>query len=126
MKRFYMGVGLLLVLLTGSALLSGAAVEIHDPISFRLEQAAEAALAGDWPRAKVLTEAALRRWQRNRIVTAMFADHEPMEQIDSGFSQIAVFLRQEDGDNFPAACAALARLARAMADSQRLSWQNLL
>lgn len=126
MKRFYFGLGLLILLLAGSAFLSGTAVKIHDPISLRLEEAAEVSLGGDWLRAKALTEEARQCWQRSLPFTAMFADHEPIEQIDSCFAQVAIYLRQEDADNFPAACGALARLARAMADSQRLSWQNLL
>ena len=102
MKRFWIGVGILCFLLLGGILLTAVAAGIHQPVSNCLELAVEAAQ------------------------TAAFADHEPMEQIDSGFAQTYAFLRCRDVNEFSAACGALASLVRAMADSQAITWWNFL
>ena len=126
MRRFWIGIIILSILLLGGILLTLAAQRIHMPISRCLMEASEAARAEDWDRAEELTAWAKERWESWRGFTAAFADHEPMEQIDSGFGEISAFLRKQDSNEFSAACASLARLALAMVNSQACTWWNLL
>lgn len=126
MRRFWIGIVILGFLLINGIVLTIAAGTIHRPICRHLEQASEAALAEDWAQAETLTAWAEARWKNYRGFTAAFADHGPMEQIDSGFEEMGAFLRKRDVNEFSAACAGLARLAQAMADSQSVAWWNLL
>ncbi len=126
MKRMYFGLGLLAVLLTAGIVLSALFVRIHDPLSDTLEQAQEAALAGDWDRAARITEEAHRGWEKHCHFTAAVADHAPMEEMDAMFSRLEVLCQMEQADEFVSDCAELSRMAAAMAESQKLVWWNLL
>ena len=126
MSRFYWGLGLLVLLLAGGLLLTAAADRIHQPITRHLEEAAEAGLSEDWALAREKTEAARQRWMSYRSVTASFSDHTPMEQVDSEFTRLEAFLRQQDPGEFAAVCAGLARLTEAIAESQAVTWWSLL
>jgi len=126
MKRFHIGVGILAVILGCGILLTLAMGRIHMPISGQLARASQCARAEDWETARRLTEEAKARWETYRGLTAAVADHVPMEQIDSGFEEAEAFLLQQDANEFSAACAALSRLVKAMADSQSVAWWNVL
>ena len=126
MKRLYLGLGLLILLLAGGWLLSQTALRLRAPICSHLEKAADAALAQDWEAAREFTAAAQGHWDACRSILASFSDHEPIEQMNQGFAQIHAFLQQKDSGEFAAACAGLAQLANAIADSQTVTWWSLL
>lgn len=126
MKRFWIGIVILAVILAGSIVLTVAMPNVHMPISRQLSDAADAAQKENWARAEDLANAAFARWESNRSFTAAVADHAPMEAIDSGFAQMNAFLQRREPNEFAAACASLARLVQAMADSQTFTWWNFL
>ena len=126
MKRLYIGAALLAVMLAAGICLTVAFTAIHEPLSSRLQEAQEAAVAGDWEKAADLTEQARQKWEEFRHFTAAVADHEPLEEMDSLFARLEVLCRLREEDEFAADCAQLARLADAMAESQRINWWNLL
>lgn len=126
MKRMYIGIGLLAVLLGAGILLTALFTALHDPISDTLEQAQAAAQAGDWAAAQALTDQARSAWGQSRFFTAAVADHEPMEEMEAMFSRLAALAQLRQSDEFTSDCAQLAHMAKAMADSQRLTWWNLL
>ena len=126
MKRFVMGIAILTVLLVLGIGVSALFQSAHRPCSHHLTQAAQAAQAGDWGQASASLSQAQKQWQQFHHFTAAFADHAPMEEIDSVFAQLAVYAGQEDGGQFPALCARLAELVEAMAHSHRLAWWTLL
>ena len=123
MRRFWIGIALLSVLLAVSTAVSLIMPRLHTPICALLEEASQ---CSDWAQAQALTEDAYRRWERCRRFTASVADHEPMEAIDSGFAQALAFLRRQEQAEFAAACAGLARSVQAMAESHSLLWWNFL
>lgn len=126
MKRFWIGV-CLLVLLLGIGIFTQIGMHrIHDPISRSLDAAAQAALAGDFSQAQALARDAQEIWTRNWHRTAAAADHEPMDRMDTLFAALQVYARQRDTDCFAATCVQLARLARAMGDAHAFNWWNLL
>ena len=126
MKRQWIGLGLLLAVLTVGIVLTVAFRRLHEPIAEKLDTASEAALAEDWGRADALASQAVGDWKNFRRFTAAVADHEPLEEMDSLFAQLEVWQRLREPEEFAAACVYLAELARAMADSQQLTWWNLL
>ena len=126
MKRMYIGVGLLAVILASAIALSAAFPAMHMPLAETVEKAAEAALAGNWNEAQVLVTKARQEWERIRDFSAAVADHEPLEQMEGLLTQLEVFGQRKDALDFAAVCRQLAALAEAMADSQRITWWNLL
>ena len=119
MGRFWIGVGLMILLL-GIGLYSARAVEAsHEPIAQTLEQAARETN----PR---LLEQAKQAWEGRWHGTAVLADHTPMDEIDSLFSQAQAYARSENWEDFAAFCLRLAQLIRATADEHQPTWWNFL
>lgn len=126
MKRLYIGAALLAVMLAAGICLTAVFTGIHGPLSEQLQEAQAAAVAGDWEKAADLTARAREKWEKYRHFTAAVADHEPLEEMDSLFARLEVLCQLREEDEFAADCAQLARLADAMAESQRINWWNLL
>lgn len=109
MKRLWVGIILLVVLLAGTLAVTVAMDRIYAPITEALE-------AGD-------LEAAEVRYQRWRDLTAAFADHGPMEEMDALFARAEIC---EDEQERKALCAELAKRAQAMSNAHSPTWWNLL
>ena len=119
MGRFWIGIGIMAVLL-GIGLYSAQAVEaIHEPIAAALEQAARET-------DPQLLEKAKQEWDSRWHGTAVLADHGPMDEIDSLFSQAQAYARAEKWGDFSAFCLRLAQLIRATADEHQPTWWNFL
>lgn len=125
MKRFWIGVGMLGVLLAVSIWAMAAAGRVHTPISEQLEEAAEESLAGDFFEGILLARQARQQWQQHRESVAAGANHEPMDEIDSLFAQAEVYAQTKQAVKFAACCARLSKLVEAMGESHRLSWWNI-
>ena len=126
MKRLWIGIGFLAVILLIGTGITLAFEQLHKPLSDTLQQASEAAMAEDWEKASALTKSAKADWEKCREFTAAVADHEPLEEMDALFAQLEVLARQQETTDFAALSAQLARMAQAMADSQSISWWNLV
>ena len=126
MKRLYIGAALLLAMLAIGIFLTVAFTAIHQPLEDLLHQAQAAATAENWKEAQALTEKAQKLWKKSRHFVAAVADHEPLENIDGLFARLEVLCDLEQVEEFAADCAQLSRLCQAMAQSQKLSWWNLL
>ena len=126
MKRLWIGVGILLVLLALGIGTTVFAVRTHEDISQTLEQASNAALRGRWAEAGELSLSAKNKWEACRKGTAAIADHEPMEQIDDLFSQMEVYLQTKQQIPFSACCASLSVLTKAIGEAHAINWWSLL
>lgn len=126
MKRLWIGLSLLVVLLAGGCLIHTALARIHEPIAADLEQAAAAALMEDWATARDLAEHAAIRWEKFHRFTAAFADHTPMDELDGLFAELKIYAGMRENPHFSSTCTHLSFLAAAIAESHRLSWWNLL
>ena len=126
MKRLWLGILILLFLLVGSLLVQILLFRVHSDISHDLEQASLAAMSQDWASSLSLARTALSRWQRWHHFTAAFADHNPMDELDSLFAQLPVYAQNREDPHFAATCKELSFLAKAMAESHKLSWWNFL
>ncbi len=126
MKRLYIGIGFLLVILILGCVTTAAFMRIHDPLEKNLALAGEAAQQGDWEQAGSLMAQVQQDWDRCRDFSSAVADHGPIEEFDALLARAQVFLSCREGTQFAAVCAQLSRLSSALGDSQKLSWWSLL
>lgn len=126
MRRLWVGVGLLLSLL-GTGVAAAAAMRYaHKPVSELLSQASQEALAGNWEQAEKLSDHAKEQWQQHWHATAALADHEPMEEIDSLFAELTVYLQTKEDVHFAACCQNLGTLTKAVGEAHAINWWNLM
>ena len=126
MKRLWIGICVLSVLLAAGFTVTHFMERCHTPISQNMATAAQAALAGDWAMAVQSAEDAKAQWQRCRDFTAAFSDHSVLEEMEGLFAHAEVYANGKDALSFAATCAYLSRLAEAVAQSHLPKWQNLL
>lgn len=126
MKRCRFGAGLLAVLLLSGILTSRWTEDHHREISSLIAQAEEASLRGDWDQSDSLIRQAKGQWEAHWGLSASLTDHSPMEQVDSLFEQLDVYLRARDPVGCGGLCAQLGKALEAIAESQSLTWWNLL
>lgn len=126
MIRGVIGCLLLVLLLAAGLFVQWAVSSLQSPITGELTQAAQAAAREDWDTARLHQETAQRGWRRVWHLTAAFADHAPMEDVDSLFARLPAYAAQEETAEFAASCRELARRIRAMYEAHSLTWWNLL
>lgn len=126
MKHFWSGIGLLAVLLAACLWASHTMENVHTPIADSLALAAEKTLSGDAVQGIEAARQARAQWERHRHATASVADHQPMEEADSLFTQMESFIAAGDFAQFSACCARLSELVRAIGEAHTLTWWNLL
>ena len=126
MKRCWFGLILLIALFAGCLAATWHMDRVYSPLSETMDQAADRALREDWGNALHLMEQAEDAWHRHWKVSAAFADHEPMEDINALFAQLAVSAELRDGPVFAALCAHLSAALDAMGDAHGFVWWNFL
>ena len=126
MTRSWIGLILLLVLLAGGLLTTWAMSRLHEPVEADLKQAAECAILGDWVNADKFFSQARIRWEKWEHFRASFADHTPVEEIDSKFAMLEVYCVAQEDVAFAAGCCELARLTAAVGEAHGLVWWNML
>jgi len=126
MKRMWIGVGLLVVFCVAGIVTAVGMRNIHDPISQALLRASDAALQENWEQAALHFHAAKGKWEHSRRLTATVADQMPMDEIDSLFAELAIYLQTQESPHFSATCFQLAALTRAMGEAHGINWWNLL
>lgn len=126
MKRCWFGLGLLIILLVGSLLVTVYMDRTHAPLAQTVEQAGQKALEGDWGNANALAGKARASWEEHWNVGAVFADHDPMEDINGLFQQLQAYAQARDSMGFASVCGLLKSQLEAMADAHSFVWWNLL
>ena len=126
MKRIWIGIVLLGVLLLGGIGTGEFMQQAHDPVAQDVRQAGEVVLRDQWELAQALVNRAQDRWKEKWPVTAAIADHEPMDEIDALFAQLEVYAASKDQIAYTALCAHLASLLDAISQSHSLNWWNLM
>lgn len=126
MKRFWLGIAILAVLLGLSFAVQGVMGKIHNPMAEDLERSADCALAGDWEQAARLCHQARDTWKHYHGITASVADHTPMDELDMLFAELSVFCGERETVHFAATCRSAARMAEAMANAHTFTLWNLL
>lgn len=126
MKRLYMGIFVLALLLAIGLFISFAMNRIYTPITNLLEEAAAAALQENVSDAKEKAEKAKTLWDKYKNATATVADHTPMEDIDHLFAEMDIYMKADEHPHFAACCAQLAVKIQNMGDAHKLNLWNLL
>lgn len=125
MKRLWIGVGVLLVLLA-LGLGSTAVMEgIPGKLAEDMDKASEVA-ATQWEKAKSLADSAREEWDKYEHIIASLTDHEPLEELKGLFSELDISRLWDDREHFAAVCARIASLAEAVSESHTPHWWNLL
>ena len=125
-KRFYLGVGILLLFLVLGFGISWCMAAIHTPAERELRQAAQLALDDKMEQAVELAHSARARWEHYRKLTAGIADQSPMDETDQMFAEMEVYAQAQDKEHFAASCAQLSRLVSSMAEAHSPKWWNFL
>jgi hypothetical protein len=126
MKRFWIGI-LLLALMLGSGIwITVASARCNEEISALLADSGQSALTGQWQQASHCYTEALAKWESKHRSNATMTDHEPMEEIDSLFAEARVYLQSKDPAAFSACCASLSVFIKAIGDAQSVHWWSLL
>ena len=126
MKHFWIGLGVILGLVAVSLWGWWTLERIHQPVHDALDAAAEAVLAEDWDRASALAHQARAGWEKHQKTAAALTGHETIEEMDRQFDLLDLFRQLRDKDAFAETALTLANLAETAAQSQRLTWWNLL
>ncbi len=126
MRRLWIGIGILAVLMGAGLGITLGMEAVHTPMAEELRQASQAAQAENWEQAEALTARARARWEKHWLFTAAVADHTPMDEMDSLFSELEVYLQSREAPHFAATALSLCQMAEAMADSHTPYWWNVL
>ncbi len=126
MKRLWIGLGLLLVLLAIGLGLLFFSQHFFDSFSANLEEAAELAMEKNWPAATEKAEKSRAMWQRCYQFFSAISDHEPIEAVQELFSRLELYAREQMYMEFSTVCKSLAKLADAINESHNLRWWSIL
>ena len=122
MKRFWIGIALLLALVLTGFLADNRMDRLYEPICRNLEAAADSARKDQWEDAGVFLSQALGRWERTRPLSAALFSQLPLEQADGLFAQLQVC---PPGPLFFLLCARLAREVEDLSQAHSICWWNL-
>lgn len=126
MKRLWIGVGILGVLLAAGVTVLCIGHHFYEDISKDLETAGESAMAENWEEANKRAEAARDIWNRYRRLWASFSDHEPVEKMETLFSQLEIYRKRQLEVSFAETCTEISHLAQAIEESHNLRWWSIL
>ncbi len=126
MKRSWIGLALLLVLMVSGLVVTFLMADIHEPISADLQQAAECVILGDWDNGDKFFKRANGAWEKWSHLRTCFADHTPTEEIDALFAQVQVYGTAREDVDFAASCMELARKVAAVGEAHGVYWWNVL
>lgn len=126
MNRFWIGVGLLLVLLGVGVWAMQAMDRVHGSIVQDLQKSVEAAQDENWEAADTLAQSAASRWEESRRFVSSMADHTVLDEIDGIFAQAQAYREHRLSADYTACCARLSKLIEALQESHDLNWRNLL
>lgn len=126
MKYFYIGLGILAVLLAlsigGSVLLCQSTRESEA----YLQEAAEALTEDDFSAAVLLAGKAERSFARRRELLGALLSHEELDEISVDFSDLLVYGAEDSREEFRARCEALRFRLRHVAEMDVPFYYNFL
>ena len=126
MKRLWIGIAFLAVMLAVGIFLTVLFDRIHTPMAEDLQRASELAMEDNWEKATALTRQARADWKMYREFIAAVADHEPLEKMEYLLDQLQVYADLRRTADFAATCVELGAMTEAMLESQSITWWNFL
>lgn len=126
MKRIWIGIGLLAVMLVAGIWVSEYMDHTHSAIAEDLDRASRLMMQHQWEGANSLTARARKSWEDRRSITACFAEHEPLDEIDGIFAQLEIYAADRDEVACSASCVYLSQRLRALGKCHKFTLWNLL
>ena len=123
MRRVWIGVGFLVVLLVLGVLVMQLMDRQLGKISDTLEQAAQ---VQNWEKAVELARKAKQEWQSKKKLITALTDHNAVDGVEELFARLEVCQRHQEAIEHSALCAQLSKAVHALEENHRLAWYNLL
>lgn len=123
MKRIWIGIGFLVVLLVAGLVVMKMMDHQLGEISDTLEQAAQ---AKTWEQSVTLAKDAEKDWKSKKKLITALTDHSQIDTIEVLFARLGVYGQRKEETEFAATCAQLAEAVHALEENHRLAWYNLL
>ena len=109
MKHLTLGIGILAVLLVLCLGASWTMDRTSDQVAALLESAWGQAERDNLQAAAEQVEAAHRTWEQHRGISASLVDHQRLEDIDQGFTDLQAWFQLGEEAEFAQSCLALAQ-----------------
>ena len=126
MKRVWIAVGLLLVILAGTLAHSFYISGFTEELIGLLEQAEEYAEAGDWAAASECSRKAHQLWDGKETYLHLLLRHQDTDEIYLSFCEVEEFLECEEGGEYSAANAKLIAGLELLTEAEQLTLKNIL
>ena len=126
MKRLWISVGLLLLLLGGSLFNAWYAKELTDTMGQQLRFAQQMTEMGRWEQALALTQEVYDQWESRHFYLHSTMRHSDTDQILRGFRTVIEYLRLQEPDQYNAANADLITQLELLAEMEQPSVVNVL
>jgi len=126
MKRLWIGVVLLGILVILGFGTSFGVSQVQRPMEKALQEAGKAALSGRWSEAEVLGRGAKEQWDTWYPFLASVTDHNVLEIIEGQLAELDAWYQKQRAAEYAAACYRIAALTRELADTHSTDWWNLL
>lgn len=126
MKRLWVGICILAVILILGVTVTCYTDSIQAHMIHHIRLAEDAAQVGQWENAAGMLFRARGYWIQRQHLVASVSDHEPIEEAESLFAQLEIYLKAKDVTAFSACCAALRTTVRAIGEAHGVNWWNIL
>lgn len=126
MKRVWIAIGLLLIVLSGTLAHSFYIASFSHDLTLLLEAAESEAEQGAWDKAEELTRTARQKWDRRSTYLHITLRHDETDEIYTGFREVAEFIQCQEGGEYSAANARLIASLELMAEAEQLTLKNVL
>lgn len=123
MRRIWIGVGVLVVLLALGVLMMNMTDRQLSRVSETLKQASE---TPDWKQSVSLAKTAQQAWEQKWHLLAALTDHTDMDAVDELFAELEVYRKYGAQMEHAAVCGKLFEAVRDLEENHRFSWWNLL
>lgn len=126
MKRLWIAVGLLALLLAASLTNAWYAQNITEDMGRQLRQAQSLTEQEEWSRAEALTRQVYEDWQGHHFYFHTLMRHSDTDQILRAFRQVLEYLRLREPDQYNAANADLMAQLELLAEMEQATIVNVL
>lgn len=126
MKRLWLGIGILAVILALSLMAMGCLGRMTDQTASLLEEAWQLSETGNQAQALALANQARARWTARYGLAASFMDHEELEEVTVSFAELQAWGALEKREEFAVRCRSLACLLRELGRGERLLYYTFL
>ena len=126
MKRIWISLGILVLVLAGTLVHISGVRSVTGSITNRLDRAEAVVEQGDWEQARQLTQEAKEEWESVDTWFAIMLRVGDTDEVTTGFQEVMGFLQYEETAEYDSANGTLVEKVKHLYETERLSWTNLL